>query len=93
MSLTDFLLARIAEEEAGIRREGWRLGWYLDDWLLRGCGAKRRIVEVAMPGETDDARTERGRILRILAAAYAAHPDYDPDWQPHDRAARAEEKA
>lgn len=50
-SLTDFLLARIAEDEAGYRAEAAGIEWLTvngrDLWpkLLADCEAKRRIVE------------------------------------------------
>lgn len=52
-TLTDFLLARIAEDEAGYRAEAAGVEWLTvngqDLWpqLLAECEAKRRIVERA----------------------------------------------
>jgi hypothetical protein len=121
-TLTEFLLARIAEDEYAARAFVNELGearrWRCDEVggtvrrdgvppfglsdveattpthleaahiarhdparVLAECEAKRRIVEVALPGERDDAG-ERFRILRILATVYADHPDYRDEWRP-----------
>lgn len=98
MDLAEFLLARIAEDEAEARRLVERYGCEDDTYwaanaddvvitlglgrALAECEAKRRIVERAMPNESDDPRTERGRILRVLASVYADHPDYREEWRP-----------
>lgn len=92
VSLTEFLLARIAEDEAVAESMTFfnplsgpplltaRISRHNPARVLSECEAKRRIVEVALPGETDDPRTERGRILRIMAAVYADHPEYREEW-------------
>ena len=47
LTLTDFLLARIAEDEARFRRVEFELSYInLFDRLLAECEAKRRIVEL-----------------------------------------------
>jgi len=54
MDLRDFLLARIAEDEAVVHtRELWPVGTYMDRWsparVLAECDAKRRIVREHRP--------------------------------------------
>ena len=143
MSITEFLLARIAEDEydakAFINDLGQAKHWRADDVggrvrqvespvfglddliattntrmeaahiarhdparVLRECAAKRRMVDfifreaVSVDGEWGDSHdaaeiragkcsdqggkmAEQG--LAILAAAYADHPDYLPEWR------------
>ncbi len=96
MTLVEFLLARIGEDEkdardwlpyARVRRlERW------PERILAECEAKRRIV--VLHNTALDAHTvigsdfEQGQVwmadasLRLLALPYADHPDYDPAWRP-----------
>lgn len=41
--------------------------------VLAECAAKRRLVEASAGNE---------KVLRILAEAYADHPDYRDEWRP-----------
>jgi Family of unknown function (DUF6221) len=91
MSLTEFLLARIAEDE-----ELSRWGRLHDDpadpesltkmlrWddarLAAECEAKRRIVEGMRDGSIDDMFAPE--ILGALTLPYADHPDYQQEWAP-----------
>jgi hypothetical protein len=92
MTITEFLLARIAEDEAAIPEWHARLvaGSPIADWIrhigdrvLAECAAKRAIVE-ALIGT--DPRHEALSALTLefvvgqLAAIYADHPDYDTEW-------------
>lgn len=122
MTLTEFLLARIADDEAVARAH--IANWTDEDgdggvslfmelradneyaWMdigagrvLAECEAKRRIVEEleetqhtmggleeegdfeAALGWADAARALE-RPVRLLAAVYADHPDYDEAWRP-----------
>ena len=90
MTLAEFLLARIAEDEQVARSslatheegEPWGYGHLPDDgphiarWsparVLAECAAKREIVERFVAWDA----------VRLLAAPYSAHPDYDKDWRP-----------
>lgn len=128
MTIIEFLLARIAEDEAKIAAmtgEARRVkeapifrdhpARWLDSvdifvsparWTAE-CAAKRKIVERYVDehervlsyrnprwedGMTDDDRIERRlqearnataeALVRALAAVYAGHPDYDPEWRP-----------
>lgn len=127
MTLTDFLLARLADDEylanlaAGVT-DGIEDDWQdvvqpitvadtlnREDWakkygfayqhiysmsparVLAECEAKRRIVEelvrpyVAerrrLMGDQPSWSDEHPDLLRLLAAVYADHPDYDEAWR------------
>lgn len=89
-TLTDFLLARIAEDEAG---EGWGLPEFgpcydcggLDRArVLAECAAKRQIVERVL-AEYDDFAPPQSLVLcdhviEFLATPYADRPDYRAEW-------------
>lgn len=97
MTIDEFLLARIAEDEAywgnpamlpftgpGTSRLALK--------VQAECAAKRVIVELAtkqlvevegyaIDGGMDlDPPHVSDDILRVLAAVYAEHPDFDPAW-------------
>lgn len=79
-TLTDFLLARIAEDEYAVR--GMTSGadpdfFWGPDRIRDECEAKRRFV-------TGDAGRIQisGYSLGVLALAYAEHPDYRQEWKP-----------
>jgi hypothetical protein len=97
MTLTEFLLARIAEDEyARLDVRRWPYPWIDiqtraarqrqlsdDRRVFLECDAKRRIVERALaPVAHAGQSLERDATLRDLAAAYADHPDYDEAWRP-----------
>lgn len=93
LNLTDFLLARIAEDEAvaGDVHLRWcstneeanfnpcDCGWPAR--VLAECEAKRRIV-----GELRDSETSKHDPLDVavyhLATVYADHADYREEWRP-----------
>lgn len=94
MTLTDFLLARIAEDEAG--QAGGHDYWC--SWsqasepcdcprkrIMAECEAKRRIVEMyheaGVAGSYPRA-TVLGPVARALALPYADHLDYREEWRP-----------
>jgi hypothetical protein len=85
MTLTDFLLARTAEVErwsqAFLAVKGSPGVWAR--WSVAQCEATRKIVKGMEPfGPIDDIAAPE--ILGILAAVYADHPDYDPEWAPDE---------
>lgn len=102
MTLTEFLEARIAEDEADARftrahSYGSRVGGFTPARVLAECEVKRRIVRDAQANFTiadldgpnwDDAAESHIRaieslsVLRVLAAVFADHPDYDEAWRP-----------
>lgn len=87
MTLTEFLRARVADDEAfyrvyDIEEEHRRR-------VLAECEAKRRIIEEyqqvdALPADMRvDQRVTFRFVLEHLATPYAAHPDYDNRWRPY----------
>ena len=81
MNITEFLLARIVEDEAEAG-SGWStLGdtrWDRDNYgrtmltpsaILAECAAKRAIIVYSPP-----------KTLQYLAAVYAEHPGYQQEW-------------
>ena len=92
MTLTEFLLARIAEDEK------WR--WHIDycralddgacdcqatERVLAECEAKRRIVALhreAWRAGYENAAAYLQDALVAHAATYADHPDYRQEWKP-----------
>ena len=113
MTIVEFLLARIAEDEAVAERAVDE--WFDAEWIeidddprdhaqhwrparaLVECAAKRRVVELhAQSGErwTGFPRADRLEAycqhdqhaspcptLRLVAAVYSDHPDYDQAWR------------
>jgi len=82
-TLTEFLLARIAEDEVEAEdNEPYWGGWSRahEARVLAECEAKRRIIETA--SMIDMIENEWGAsILRTLAAVYSDHPDYRQEWK------------
>lgn len=77
-SLTGFLLARIAEDDA--RSLSGQHG--KPDRVGLECEAKRRIVEDARDMTADSGMYGHGwRLLEFLAMPYASHPDYQERWK------------
>lgn len=88
MTLTEFLLARFAEDEADLAESRWdgSAEWWMPDWLTRDrlradLDAKRRIVELATQKPGRKTTFRRVLTLRAVAEVYADHPDYDPAWR------------
>ena len=88
MTLTAFLLARIAEDE----RDGWEVHIQgcpsvrdtpfpcecnYPARVLAECESKRRIVEMAVDGYEYNPNPT----LRYLAAVHADHPDWREEWR------------
>jgi hypothetical protein len=88
MTLTEFLLARIANDERDARQriqmgEG-RISAYKVPPPARihaECEAKRRIVGLH-PCDNCGAAFDPCETLRLLALPYADHPDYREEWRP-----------
>ena len=79
-TLTEFLLARIAEDEDEAEdNEPYWGGWSSahEARVLAECEAKRRIVEEL----SHDGLGPREWMLRVLAAVYSDHPDYRQEWK------------
>jgi hypothetical protein len=93
--LTDFLLARIAEDEAWLRSAAEHWACYPPPQeptrLLAECEAKREIVRAyQLRAEQGSGRggevigyhaTGVAVAIRHLAAVYADHPDYRGEWR------------
>lgn len=78
-TITEFLLARIAEDEAAAQP----FPGAADQRALRECAAKRAIVESCTA--VDDWQDEyavglRDDTLQSLAAAYSDHSDHQQEW-------------
>lgn len=96
MNITEFLLARIAEDEAEARGLQGEMDFGLEsagDRMLAECAAKRAIIEqyeaygAAAQGVFGVAYigARSGQrvtedALRALAAVYKDHPDYQEEW-------------
>jgi hypothetical protein len=95
-ALTDFILARVVEDEAEVDALLGEWGRLADGRRLeRQCEAYRRIVELHTPADeatcplcvdasghhvTDEAHP--CRTLRALASIWSDHPDYRQEWRP-----------
>lgn len=95
VTITEFLLARIAEDERVARAEVARVagsprrsGKAYALRMGRECEAKRRIVALWVSTAEDAAEPYPGMqdmaddTLRTLALCYVDHPDYDEAWRP-----------
>lgn len=89
LTLTDFLLGRIADDEDFAWADLRDYGPEGDDptnlmapsrWLAE-CEAKRRIVQEHEWSYRDVAESGLKSALRILASVYADHPDYREEWK------------
>lgn len=92
MTITEFLLARIAEDadrartfladnHEALKRAGapWpSMALAGVERVLAECAAKRAIIEQA---ERSDSGWWESIYVDILAAVYADHPDYQTDWK------------
>ena len=102
MSITDFLLARIEEDEWAAREslpQLDRAGFASQARrALAECDTKRQILHLhdqtyarwggfhMAPSRprycVNDRETAPCNTIKILAALYDAHPDYDKSWRP-----------
>lgn len=96
-TLTEFLLARIAEDEARANHAKWAMQgeWFttaddkVDEYVcglsparvLAECEAKRRIVESYAEEYGPDVVRVDHDVLRELASVHAEHPDYREEWR------------
>jgi hypothetical protein len=95
MTLTEFLTARLDEDEADARGDDGSptpIGMWDPDRVLAEVAAKRAIVDMAgrsfVPSDAEvvpgmsPTQTMAWLNLTYLAALYADHPDYDEAWRP-----------
>lgn len=68
MDITEFIAARYAEDESIVPSAAARA-----DQVLREIKAKRSA--------TTEPNEHEFLLLRMLAAPYADHPDFDPAWR------------
>lgn len=96
LTLTEFLLARIAEDEADALRavdgngvmavfaSGGRKR-HLDRWspsrVLAECGAKRDVIQIAVLPDHQSFSSPWVDALVVMASVYSDHPDYRPEWK------------
>jgi hypothetical protein len=85
MTLTEFLLDRIAEDEVSAQNyfdyDGYFAYWF--QWMKRECETKRLIVaecETAMLRKDTSGAIVAHQIVALLALPHANHPDYQPEW-------------
>lgn len=80
MTLTEFLLARIEEDEAETLRSAFlhAHGTHMAYRVRAECEAKRRIVQM---DDTDTYSDAYVTAIRALAIVYADHPDYREEWK------------
>lgn len=86
MNITDFLLARIQEDEKRASYYGpLAMG---ADRALAECAAKRAIIKACRTDHEDsiangdDVLEVSSEVLYALAAVYKGHPNYQEDWAP-----------
>ena len=81
MTLTEFLLARIAEDEADTFN-------YFEIAARHERESRRRIIAACLPDyrdsltNGDDTTSLAEEVLVALALPYADHPDYREEWKP-----------
>lgn len=80
MNLTEFLLARIAEDEATM------IGFAVSRRYSRGPGMaafwRHRELELHVKRAIVKSKDASPMTLRWLAVSYLDHPDYDKTWTP-----------
>lgn len=98
MTITEFLEARIAEDEAEAEKGGYHNAsggvFARDNYgcllvqpsrVLAESTAKRAILircDRVLSTYNDGAKGQADRILAALAFVYREHPDYNKEWTP-----------
>lgn len=91
MTITEFLLTRIAEDEAvveaHINNEPFPSGWA--GAVRTNLATHRSVVDLAKDYSPELEHGDNGEwafdaTLRLLALPYADHPDFDPAWRVAD---------
>ncbi|EMY33271.1 hypothetical protein D477_015808 [Arthrobacter crystallopoietes BAB-32] len=84
--IVEFLLARIAEDEANVRSWGQAASVPVLDRALAECEAKRRLISrVQWLGRRGNGDSEVLALLQIMALPYVGHPAYRERWRPAGR--------
>lgn len=87
MSVTEFLLARIAEDESKAWDILGDLSVHIDETLttptrvIAECDAKRAQIEHLVGFMEGDYAPWNEDQLMIMAAVYSDHADYRPEWR------------
>lgn len=76
-ALVDFLLSRIAEDQATLQSLDDRFGTR----CVADCTSTRRIVELIGVGMAENATLAGDDVLLRLARVYSRHPDFRRDWR------------
>lgn len=83
MTITEFLLARVAEDEARaeyVLKYGDWGGLFKPPRILAECKAKRAIIAAIEQDYSCGCTIALDVIAEDLAAVYANHPDYQQAW-------------
>ena len=84
MTLREFLLARIAEDQDLAEYAGDTNGYVSGSQWVAECEAKRQIIALdectacAVEGQP----CELEQVRKLLALPYASHRDYQSEWRP-----------
>jgi hypothetical protein len=82
MNLTDFLLARISEEEERAMRDlGSSPSKERAMRRVYACQAKRELA-LRLAAERSRDSASNPEVLRLLSGDYVDHPDFDASWLP-----------
>ena len=81
MTLTEFLIERIAEDEAVAR--AWRedIGG-LRTTIMAECVSARQFVDLHSTCATSSGEARSCSSLIVLGTLYDEHPDYRQEWKP-----------
>ena len=98
LTLTEFLLARIAEDEDEAQRAASMSSnrtFERDNYgclliqparVLADCEAKREVVRLYEVSDSKDMPVDAWVLMRramaTIAAVYSEHPDFRPEWRP-----------
>lgn len=83
MTLTEFLLARLAEQRTECDGTGEYSGcWHLSEFAEEAVAAMKRAVELTAPEGGTHYAYGWEDVQMVLALPYADHPDYDEAWRP-----------
>jgi hypothetical protein len=89
MNITDFLEARIAEDEKRAIEYQQYPGWWKPARVLAECASKRAILgeyegltfeQRSTFDSWEPYRSVMRAVLKSLAAVYKDHPDYQKEW-------------
>lgn len=91
VTLTEFLLARVKDDERDARSflapdlapvESLPMFTAMGRRLLADCEVKRSVIADEPARIAPDRHSQWERTLRTFATIYSGHPDYDQTWRP-----------